>query len=81
MRRATDALLVAERSDENTHEALCETRAILHGLVRAARWSQMRAERLLAELLACGPEGLPACAPIGVTRGPAVPPDWLRLRR
>jgi len=81
VRQAADTLLFAERCDATTHEALCEARAILHGLIRAARWSQYRAERLLGELRACGPEGLPAWAPVGGTGGSAVPPDWLRLRR
>ena len=79
VRQAADTLLFAERCDATTHEALCEARAVLHGLIRAARWSQYRAERLLGELRACGPEGLPAWAPVGGTHGPAGPPPWMRL--
>jgi hypothetical protein len=80
VRHAADTLLFAKRCDESTHEALCETRAVLHGVIHAARWSQYRADRLLGELRACGPDGLPVWAPVGGARHTAIPPDWLRLR-
>ena len=57
IRYAADSLLFCADlgEDEAAREALVETQLILDALVQSGRWERATADRLAADLRACGP--------------------------
>jgi hypothetical protein len=58
VRDAADTLIFASHTDE-VHPALDDLRELTERLVASGRWSEERAEELVRDVEACGPEATP----------------------
>jgi hypothetical protein len=62
IREAADTLIFASDLDE-ARESLLDMSALAEHLLKSGRWLEERVDRLVADLLACGPSAkLPAAA-------------------
>ncbi len=61
IREAADVLIFASDLDEAAG-ALRDMGALAEHLLKSGRWLEERIDRLVADILSCGPQGVPAAA-------------------
>ena len=61
IRDAADILIFASDLDEAS-EALRDMGALAEHLLKSGRWLEERIDRLVSDILSCGPQGVPAAA-------------------
>ena len=61
IRDAADNLIFASDLDE-ARETLLDMGALAEHLLKSGRWLEERVDRLVADLLSCGPAAMPAAA-------------------
>jgi hypothetical protein len=61
IREAADVLIFSSDLDEASH-ALRDMGKLAEHLICSGRWLEERVDRLVADILSCGPQGVPAAA-------------------